>query len=108
MAISGVIATNTILSSAEAYVRDSQVRTHATAETTGDVIVDAENVSQIDAFTKNATESAGNTFGVTLAFNTIGWASQNFLFRAVDVLVGDPLIAERVRRRASPWRRSRR
>ena len=100
LAVSGVIATNTILSSAEAYVKDSNVRTVARAATptipatTGDAIVDAENISQIDAVTASATESAGNTFGITLAFNTIGWASQNFLFRAVDVLVGDPLIAE--------------
>ena len=101
-AIGAVIATNTVLSEARAYVADSDVQTIARTPTpvepdipvtTGDVIVDAENVSQIDAVTKNASESQGNTVGITLAFNTIGWKSQNFLFRAVDAIIGDPLIA---------------
>src|SRR5262249_19594165 len=34
-----------------------------------------------------------DAFGVTLAFNTIGWASQNILFNAIDALIGDPAIA---------------
>ena len=93
-AVGAVIATNTILSEATAEVLDSVVETGPpSTDTTGDVIVDAENLSVIDAVTKNASQSQGNTVGITLAFNTIGWKSQNFLFRAVDAIVGDPLIA---------------
>ena len=53
----------------------------------------AENLSQIDAQALNSIESAGEGAGVTLAFNSIGWKSQNFLFNLLDTLLGDPLIA---------------
>ena len=48
--------------------------------TVGDVVVHAENLSQIDAEALNSIESAGEGAGVTLAFNSIGWKSQNILF----------------------------
>ncbi|MDA8435110.1 MAG: hypothetical protein M0Z98_03915, partial [Actinomycetales bacterium] len=88
IAVSAVIATNVVLSEARAALIDSDVKTD-----TGDVVVDAFDISQIDATTKNASQSAGQTVGVTLAFNTIGWRSQNFIFNGIDVLLGDPLIA---------------
>ena len=37
--------------------------------------------------------SGGTAIGVTLAFNTIGYESQNVLFNAIDALIGDPAIA---------------
>ena len=55
--------------------------------------VHAENLSQIDAETLNSIDSAGEGAGVTLAFNSIGWKSQNILFNLIDTILGDPLIA---------------
>ena len=77
-----------ILSSALAEIVDSNITT-----TSGDVRVHAENLSQIDAETLNSIQSAGEGAGVTLAFNSIGWKSQNILFNLIDTILGDPLIA---------------
>ena len=88
LAVNGIIATNVVLSRAVALVEDSDVRTLL-----GGVEVEAANLSQIDAVTLNATTSANETVGFTLAFNSIGWNAQNFLFNAVDAILGDPLVA---------------
>ncbi len=93
IAVGGTIATNIVLSAARATITDSPVTTTATG-TSGDVVVEARNLSQLDAKTANLTQSAGKTVGVTLAFNSIGWKSQNILFNAVDAILGDPLIAD--------------
>jgi large repetitive protein len=53
----------------------------------------ARNTSGIDATVLSATSSGDTGVGITLAFNTLGWQSQNFLFNAVDALLGDPLIS---------------
>ena len=50
--------------------------------------------------------SPGTTLSAVVAFNSIGWKPSNLLFNAVDALVGDPLISERVRRRSSRPRRT--
>ena len=86
LALGFVIATNVILSRRARRDRRSE------GDDAGDVIVHAENLSQIDA-RRSTRSSAGEGAGVTLAFNSIGWKSQNFLFNAVDTLLGDPLIA---------------
>ena len=88
LALGFVIATNIILSSADAEIDESPITT-----TTGGVTVHAENLSQIDAEALNAIQSAGEGAGVTLAFNSIGWKSQNILFNLIDTILGDPLIA---------------
>ena len=88
LAINGAIATNVVLSSAEAYIDDSTITT-----TAGDVDVHGENTSTVDAKTLNNTSTGAQGVGVTLAFNTLGWKSQNVLFNAVDVILGDPLIS---------------
>ena len=87
LAVNGQVVTNVVLSSADAYVADSDVTT------TGDVLLDAANTSGIDATVLSATGSGDTGVGITLAFNTLGWKSQNFLFNAVDALLGDPLIS---------------
>ena len=40
-----------------------------------------------------ATASGDLAVSIALAFNTIGWASQNFLFNAIDAILGDSLIS---------------
>jgi len=87
LAVNGQVVTNVVLSSAEAYVVNSDITT------AGDVLLDASNTSGIDATVLSATDSGDTGVGITLAFNTLGWKSQNFLFNAVDALLGDPLIS---------------
>ena len=84
--IGGTIATNLILSKSNAVLTDSDVVAG------GSVNVDAQNFSLIDAFTKSKVEAWDSKTAV-VAFNTIGWQSQNVLFNAVDALIGDPLIS---------------
>ena len=38
-----------------------------------------------------AGTSGDTAVDLTLAFNSIGWEAQNFLFNALDAIVGDPL-----------------
>ncbi|KPA11264.1 repeat-containing protein, partial [Candidatus Magnetomorum sp. HK-1] len=82
LAVNGVIATNQILSKANAYVTQSNVTT------TGDLTVDAQNISTIDATNKSLTTTGDTAVGISLAFNTIGWESQNVLFNTLDALMG--------------------
>ncbi len=87
LAAGGVIATNRVLGGASAIVERSVLTV------SGDVLVKALLVAEIDATTRAALVSAGNAFGITMAFNTIGWVPTNVFFAAVDALLGDPLIS---------------
>ncbi|MBF0462936.1 MAG: hypothetical protein HQL87_16320, partial [Magnetococcales bacterium] len=89
LAAGGVIATNLMLNSANAYILDSDVTT-----TEGDLTVDGVNSGHIVAENKSAITSDGKAIGVTLAFNTIGWKPTNILFATVDALVGSRLAQE--------------
>ena len=86
-AINGQIATNVVLADAHASVNDS------TIDVTGDVVVEATNAAGIDATVLTSTTSGDLAVSIALAFNTIGWASQNFLFNAIDAILGDSLIS---------------
>ena len=89
LAVNGQAVTNVVLSQANAYVKDSTITT-----TAGGVGLDAKNTSILDA-TLTASTSTGDTgVGITLAFNTVGWKTQNLLFNAIDAILGDPLISE--------------
>ncbi|KPA19603.1 hypothetical protein MHK_000177, partial [Candidatus Magnetomorum sp. HK-1] len=83
LAINGIIATNLILSKSNAYITDSDITT-----TTGDLTIDAQNNSSINAINKSITTTGDTGVGVTLAFNTIGWEAQNILFQTIDALIG--------------------
>ncbi|RYE78390.1 MAG: hypothetical protein EOO74_05365, partial [Myxococcales bacterium] len=89
LVVNGVIVTNVVKSSAKAYVADNADLT----ATVGDILIDATNTSLIDATNLSATTSSGQAVGITLAFNSIGWNAQNFLFNTVDTLLGDPVIS---------------
>ncbi|MBF0461945.1 MAG: hypothetical protein HQL87_11155, partial [Magnetococcales bacterium] len=95
LGIGVVIATNNVLSGANAYLLNSAVTTTALTQGTttvqqGDVLVDASNTSTIEATVDSAIE-ASTSVGVVLAFNSIGWESQNFLFNTADALFGTSL-----------------
>ncbi|MBE9183045.1 hypothetical protein IQ268_31410, partial [Oculatella sp. LEGE 06141] len=84
LAVNGTIATNTILSTANAYITNSDI----TTTNAGNVTLNAQNLSAITADITSNVTSGGISVGVTLAFNTIGWEGQNFLFNAIDTLFG--------------------
>ncbi|MBM3203804.1 hypothetical protein FJZ55_07880, partial [Candidatus Woesearchaeota archaeon] len=82
LAINGLIATNLVLASATTLVSDSHI------EAGGDLTVAADNTSLIEADNSAVIESDGAAVGVTLAFNTIGYAPQNLFANAIDALLG--------------------
>ncbi|MBL8812160.1 MAG: hypothetical protein JNM43_18495, partial [Planctomycetaceae bacterium] len=85
VAVNGVVATNLVKSSADAYAKDSDLTV------TGGVTIQAENESSIRSLIRSSIDSAGVGVGVTLAFNTVGWDAQNFLFNTVDAIAGNVL-----------------
>ncbi|MCP4890640.1 MAG: hypothetical protein GY904_29090, partial [Planctomycetaceae bacterium] len=88
LAVNGTIATNVVQSSAVAKITNSEVG-DSTTSIGGNVTVTADNTSGIDATALTATETGDTAVGVVLAFNTIGWESQNALFNTVDGLLGN-------------------
>ena len=89
-AVGGVIATNLVLSAANAKITNSNVITHSD----GSVLIDAQNTSTVKATIDSEIASNGTSIGVILAFNTIGIKPQNFLFSTVDALFGTNIANE--------------
>jgi hypothetical protein len=83
IAANGIIATNLILSKANAYITGSLITT-----TVGDLSIDAQNTSIIDAINNSVTTTGDTAVGASIAFNTIGWESQNLLFQTIDAIIG--------------------
>ena len=94
LAINGVIATNNVRGYAKATIDGSDVAaTSAAGDTDGsDLIVTADSTLAINATIDAETISKQKAAGITLAFNTVGIAGQNFLFNAIDTLVGTDLV----------------
>ena len=86
-AINGQVVTNVVLASATASITDSDV----TAD--GDVTVAAANHAGIDATLLVATNSGDTAVSISLAFNSLGWKSQNILFNLVDAVLGSPIVS---------------
>ena len=101
LAINGVVATNLVQSSATAYAQSSQltakggdIPASGSSPAVAAISIYANNTSSITATNNTNTAGGGNAGGVVLAFNTLGWQSENFLFNAVDALIGSPSIDE--------------
>ena len=82
LAAGGALVTNTVLSEALAEIVDSTVTSGGT------VTVNAENSALLDAKLSNAMSAGADAVGVTVAFNTLGYAPTNLLFQAIDALIG--------------------
>ncbi|MCP4453953.1 MAG: hypothetical protein GY809_21030, partial [Planctomycetes bacterium] len=95
MAVSGLIATNVVQGGVEALIEDSSITTSGTEADKGRVIVDAQNTAVINAHVVNLVSSGDKAIGVTLAFNSIGWASQDVLTQSIDAIIGDPAMADK-------------
>ncbi|HEY3485378.1 MAG TPA: hypothetical protein VGK49_08330, partial [Ilumatobacteraceae bacterium] len=77
--VGGVIATNVVLSNADAWLRRSPI------EAGGSVSVTAEHLAQIDASATTRIE-AWDAKSLVVAFNAIGWVPVNIFFSAADTL----------------------
>ena len=89
LAVNGTIATNAVQSNALATVLNSTIAPRTTNPIpVGDVSVNAQNTSTISATTNQSTTSGAQAGNAILAFNTIGYADGNILFKTVDALVG--------------------
>ena len=82
LAVNALIATNLVLSDVRTSIIDSDIVAG------GNLDVIAQNNSLIEAENSATMSSGGTAVGVMLAFNTIGWESQNVLFNAIDTLLG--------------------
>ena len=78
----GTIATNVVLSGADAHITDSSV------SASGMVQVSAQDTATLTSTTKQATTTSATGVGVILAFNTIGWDAGNILTKTLDALLG--------------------
>ena len=90
IAVNSVIATNVVLVSAKAHIADSTVNGED-ADMSGDdgnVTVNAQNTATVDATNHSFTSAGADGVGVVLAFNTIGYESQNVLYSTLDALIG--------------------
>ncbi|MGB3118400.1 MAG: hypothetical protein WBE58_06250, partial [Verrucomicrobiales bacterium] len=85
IAINGVIATNTIQAEADAHILNGSVTV------SGDLTVAASNTSEVEASTNAVVEGDGTSVGAVLAFNTLGYESQNILTQTIDALVGSTI-----------------
>ncbi|WP_236960758.1 beta strand repeat-containing protein [Methylobacterium durans] len=93
IAANGIAATNVVRGGAGASVLRSTIEA-----TTGDLAVEAENEAGVDARLRAASTTSGGTEGgvsaaVTLAFNSVGYETQNLLFNTIDALIGSPTLS---------------
>ncbi|WP_373318376.1 beta strand repeat-containing protein, partial [Methylobacterium haplocladii] len=93
IAANGIAATNVVRGGAEASVLRSAVEAQ-----TGNLDVTAENTAGVDARVRASSTTSGGEGGgvsgaVTLAFNSVGYQTQNLLFNAVDTLIGQSAIS---------------
>jgi hypothetical protein len=86
-----IIVTNNLLASADASVQDSTLGT--VPAPVGGVLVEAVSEAELTASATSILEGFDKVIGFVLAFNAIGWRTQNLLFNAVDALLGDPVLA---------------
>ncbi|MBR9891184.1 LEPR-XLL domain-containing protein, partial [bacterium] len=84
VAVGALIVVNTANASALATVEQSADVT----STGGRVTVQADNIASLDAQLDAAISSAGDSVGVLIAFNTLGYEAENILFQTVDALIG--------------------
>ena len=94
--LNGIYTSNTMLGNVEAMIEGGSVSTAGT----GDIEVHAKESSAIDARSgitaTGAAELSGSnsTIGPAIAFNAIGWDPGNFLYAALDALLGTSIGTE--------------
>ncbi|MEJ8562147.1 LEPR-XLL domain-containing protein [Yoonia sp. GPGPB17] len=91
----GVLATNSVLSQAQAFVEDSDLTANGA---NSDINVKALNLIVADATVTMTTSAKGDALGLIFAFNTVGYDNHNVFFQAAEALLGadylTPLVTE--------------
>ncbi|HZE04430.1 MAG TPA: hypothetical protein VE127_04350, partial [Solirubrobacteraceae bacterium] len=77
-----VISTNLVLAGADATI------TNSNSTSDGAVKVLAGDTAGIEAALESNATSGGNAIGATLAFNSVGYDSQNILYNLADAIAG--------------------
>ncbi|MDA0839143.1 MAG: hypothetical protein O2857_15315 [Planctomycetota bacterium] len=99
LSLNGTYTSNTVLGDVKASVEGSTVSTTGT----GDIVVDARDVSALDARSGVSAKSdlgsltlnsIASSIGPSIAFNSMGWDPGNVLFAALDALLGTSLGTE--------------
>ncbi|NRB01433.1 MAG: hypothetical protein HRU32_16765, partial [Rhodobacteraceae bacterium] len=98
-----IIATNSVLAKAEAYVRSSILKTN---DTNGDkehsIMVEALNLLVANADMNLTAESKldgqdkSDGLGLLFAFNTVGYEANNIFFQAAEALIGNDYLTDLV------------
>ena len=89
-AVGITISTNQMDTEAVAYIDSTVVA--GNSDTTSDhngVAVLAENTSTMDADLSSVIRSNGNSVGIVLSFNSMGFGGSNLLFSVIDTLIPD-------------------
>ena len=79
LAVDGTLAFNEVRSTSSASITNSEITT-----TAGDLIVDAQNTSGIDATVLKSVATGDTGVGCILAFNSLGWEHVSELFDDVN------------------------
>ncbi|MFH1872234.1 MAG: DUF4347 domain-containing protein, partial [Pseudomonadota bacterium] len=100
LSIGGTYASNVVLGDVNAYISGGTITTTGAAS---DVSVTAADTSVIHAKSEGSATSdstfpnlgtAATATGASIAFNSIGWAPANALFKSVDALIGTDIGTE--------------
>ena len=92
LALGGAIVTNLVLAQSQASIQDATLSAGS-----GGINIDAEDNAVLNATTNVASSTGGagsqSAYDLSIAFNSIGYAPSNFLFNAVDALIGGDYLA---------------
>ena len=92
LALGGAVVTNLVLAASQASIQGATLDAGKRG-----INIDAEDTAQLDATTLVASSTGGAgsqaNFNLAIAFNSIGYAPENFLFNAVDALLGSDYLS---------------
>ena len=93
LALGGAVVTNLVLAQSQASIQGATLGAGP-----GGITVNAEDTAALNATTSVASSTGGagsqKNFDLSLAFNSIGYAPENFLFNAVDALLGSDYLSD--------------
>jgi hypothetical protein len=87
-AVGAIIASNTLLSAADASIQRATITSSA-----GDVAVLARNTAVVTASVTSKVTSSGSAIGMVIAFNAVGVEGGNIFKMAADALLGSGFTA---------------
>jgi hypothetical protein len=94
-----VIATNSVLSKAEAHVKNSSLRANdAGNDDTHSITIEAYNLVTANTDVSLTSAATADGLGLLFAFNTVGYDAHNVFFQTAEALIGNdyltPLVSD--------------